>query len=372
MLRYKYGKRGMLCSYCWAVAVALLLAGAAYGGSGCGDVDHSGQVNPSDYYDVYRFLFDSTWQILDTARGDVDVWKGLTVRDLVWYMHQEFCASNSFISMSDCHVDPMPDLPTDANTLVYLKGDRIQPMQSQVVCTLGVSVGNRFLGLNLPIRFLQNGVPVNAVSASAFYDSLFMPLPSGIASVWCVPRQSDLLLAITTNCIPLGGPSIDLAEITLWLTPVEHCSAIGMEFCQSPWLPEDTIRQFNVPMLITSGGTYLPSLRTATSFGDSDGDGYIDYCDNCPTVPNVDQLDNNSDGIGDACCCVGTRGNVNLAGIVDLSDLSALVSYLTGGGYVLPCPNEANFNGEGIVDLSDLSTLVVYLYAEIYGLKKCP
>ena len=33
------------------------------------------------------------------------------------------------------------------------------------------------------------------------------------------------------------------------------------------------------------------------------------------------------------------EANVNNSGIVDLSDLSALVSYLTGGGYVLPnCP----------------------------------
>jgi hypothetical protein len=33
------------------------------------------------------------------------------------------------------------------------------------------------------------------------------------------------------------------------------------------------------------------------------------------------------------------EANVNALGIVDLADLSALVSYLTGGGYTLPaCP----------------------------------
>jgi hypothetical protein len=33
------------------------------------------------------------------------------------------------------------------------------------------------------------------------------------------------------------------------------------------------------------------------------------------------------------------EANVNATGIVDLADSSALVSYLTGGGYVLPnCP----------------------------------
>lgn len=35
--------------------------------------------------------------------------------------------------------------------------------------------------------------------------------------------------------------------------------------------------------------------------GDSDGDGYGNECDNCPTVPNPDQRDSDGDGIGDAC-----------------------------------------------------------------------
>jgi hypothetical protein len=63
---------------------------------------------------------------------------------------------------------------------------------------------------------------------------------------------------------------------------------------------------------------------------------------------------------------------VNDAGIVDLADLSALVSYLTGGGYVLPCPNEANVNGSGIIDLADLSALVSYLTGGGYVLPNCP
>jgi hypothetical protein len=71
-------------------------------------------------------------------------------------------------------------------------------------------------------------------------------------------------------------------------------------------------------------------------------------------------------------CCTGTTGNVNMAGIVDLSDLSSLVSYLTGGGYVLPCVPEANVNATGIVDLSDLSALVSYLTGGGYVLPNCP
>jgi len=72
-----------------------------------------------------------------------------------------------------------------------------------------------------------------------------------------------------------------------------------------------------------------------------------------------------------ASCCQGTTGNVNMTGIVDLADLSALVSYLTGGGYVLPCPVEANVNNAGIVDLADLSALVSYLTGGGYALPAC-
>ena len=104
---------------------------------------------------------------------------------------------------------------------------------------------------------------------------------------------------------------------------------------------------------------------------DNDGDGIDDATDNCPTISNPTQADANSDGIGDACCCIGVTGNVNYTGIVDLSDLSSLVSYLTGGGYVLPCPDESNVNGIGIVDLSDLSSLVSYLTGGGYVLPAC-
>ncbi len=71
-------------------------------------------------------------------------------------------------------------------------------------------------------------------------------------------------------------------------------------------------------------------------------------------------------------CCFGKRGNVNCAGVIDLGDLSALVSYLTGGGFVLCCPDAANVNGLGVVDLGDLSALVSYLTGGGFVLPGCP
>lgn len=71
-------------------------------------------------------------------------------------------------------------------------------------------------------------------------------------------------------------------------------------------------------------------------------------------------------------CCEGRTGNVNMTDIVDLSDLAGLISYLVGGGYVLPCWDEANVNGTDIVDLSDLAGLISYLVGGGYVLPACP
>ena len=71
-------------------------------------------------------------------------------------------------------------------------------------------------------------------------------------------------------------------------------------------------------------------------------------------------------------CCQGSRGNVNLTGSIDLSDLSALVSYLTGGAFVPTCTEAANVNAAGGVDLSDLSSLVSYLTGGAFLLPSCP
>jgi hypothetical protein len=44
-----------------------------------------------------------------------------------------------------------------------------------------------------------------------------------------------------------------------------------------------------------------PTVPNANQGGDEDGDGVANACDNCPTVPNADQADTDGDGVGDAC-----------------------------------------------------------------------
>jgi hypothetical protein len=50
---------------------------------------------------------------------------------------------------------------------------------------------------------------------------------------------------------------------------------------------------------------------------DTDGDGVCNENDNCPNVPNADQLDTDESGVGDACQC----GDVNGDGLTNLTDV---------------------------------------------------
>lgn len=122
--------------------------------------------------------------------------------------------------------------------------------------------------------------------------------------------------------------------------------------------------------------TFKPTFTGLSGQSYTPGYGYCFMLYHLPCALVRQRAAGVSSSIASGCpcshCCVGTTGNVNGIGIVDLSDLSALVSYLTGGGYTLPCEEEANINIAGIVDLSDLSSLVGYLTGGGYVLPNCP
>ncbi|MHB8634072.1 MAG: thrombospondin type 3 repeat-containing protein [Thermoplasmatota archaeon] len=78
------------------------------------------------------------------------------------------------------------------------------------------------------------------------------------------------------------------------------------------WTPTNDTRgqDFTVTVLAFDDGdqaqiTYHYRVNAAgfwdTHVHDSDGDGIMDFADNCPTIPNPDQKDSVGDGIGDAC-----------------------------------------------------------------------
>lgn len=104
---------------------------------------------------------------------------------------------------------------------------------------------------------------------------------------------------------------------------------------------------------------------------DVDNDMVADFEDNCLSVSNPNQEDANADGIGDACCCVGIRGNIDGSNEnppsdngIDISDIVFLVSYMFGtqGGLAPSCPAEADINGSGQLDVSDIVFIIGYMF----------
>ena len=88
--------------------------------------------------------------------------------------------------------------------------------------------------------------------------------------------------------------------------------------------------------------------RTSIGACTDDGDAIADPIDNCPTVPNQDQLDTNGDGVGDACeACVGI-GDADSDGVCDPTDNCPTIFN----------PTQADFDGDGIGDACESGAIL--------------
>ena len=128
-------------------------------------------------------------------------------------------------------------------------------------------------------------------------------------------QQSDLY--IPTDWTLTGPAELDItydsrdgSDITDGDANTNACGAIDA-------LPTDPIRtgySFNGWYTAASGGTQITAgaahgqtadftlyAQWTANTVDADGDGILDDADNCPLIANADQLDTDSDGVGNAC-----------------------------------------------------------------------
>ncbi len=61
-------------------------------------------------------------------------------------------------------------------------------------------------------------------------------------------------------------------------------------------------------------------------------------------------------------CCIGSLGNVDLQGGVNIADLALLAAYLFLPGTGLPCSGAGDVDGSGQVNVADLTYLHAYLF----------
>jgi hypothetical protein len=110
---------------------------------------------------------------------------------------------------------------------------------------------------------------------------------------------------------------------------------------------------------ISAGGYATAAIvaKCDQSLNDFDGDGVSDCEDNCPTVQNVDQLDCNHNGVGDACEIVS---DCNLNGVPDSCDIAAGATDFNADTIPDSCQCLADLFVDHQVNGADLGALLAF------------
>ncbi len=312
-------QRGLITAM---IVIAVTACGGAPGvlaQSGCGNFNCTGITDLSDFSAAFNYLTGSGYPLSCPDDADLDGHYLYTWYDLCLLydigVHNQYGTCPPTL--------PPLDPPVSAGDCVLYDTKVFPANQGSVALSLFVTVSDPSDWFFYPLKLLVN-------DQAPTIDSVIKTGPFSSSGLSLNFRRY-LGGSIPSDTFPSARQP--LCKVYLSMPPETTDRPITVSF--EPTGPVQDAQHVGIPMIIRT----WPGREVVT-----------------PTIQ---------------FCCQGERGNVNTLGVVDLTDLSILVSFLTGGGAQLPCEEEANVNGEGIVDLADLSALVSYLTGGGYVLPAC-
>ena len=116
--------------------------------------------------------------------------------------------------------------------------------------------------------------------------------------------MEELTRGIYFGLLSVGVVLVAACAPAVMETPATEATATSVTELESATTEADSPIASPAQELSSDQPDGLDILELQRTSPDTDGDGIVNFHDNCPFVPNFDQIDKNGDGIGDVCYVV--------------------------------------------------------------------
>ncbi len=289
-----------------AVALVILISPPSLRSQVCGDMNGDGSTSVFDVVSIVRFLHDDSCIVSGMLNvrchnelADFDGYCGISIGDALFL--SEFIFEGG-PPPSECSICSSAGLPISESDTIRITSSAVpeNPTLAEIVVS-GVfhesPAGISTLGCSVPLNLQYDGAPITIASIEDISTN-----PPGALQIVDV---DDLTGNVRISILDLIAQNA-LAEFTLTimvaLPSAGNRQLIAVDTAAAPPL--------NWPVTVRETNIYSPGLAlyrpifeglSIAPCPDIDGDSVCDADDNCPTVSNPGQEDNNGNGIGDAC-----------------------------------------------------------------------
>ncbi len=312
-----------------AATLVLLLVPASGRTQICGDANGDGKVNLVDQSSILSALLCLGAPLSPGA--DLDGWSGVTLRDYVMLVQIQW---GKYPQPATCAPVPTPSAAQARGNALFLMHRCSQGQSTSAELYLRHT--DTLAAFCFAVSFIYGNETCTVRPPSNVYDSIVLWGPS--------VRQGDDYLLFEYVADTLGFPPglIKLADIS-----VTHNAGGYGGGC----VPPEPFEMF-----------WASPQPCADNQTDQTHPWFIKKGDLSVIEPTL------------GACCWGQRGNIDSdpQEKINLVDLTALINYVTGGGWVPSCKEEADINGDTKINLVDLSSLINHLTGGPFVPAACP